>query len=263
MLRLRTQKDFRYVRSLPFCYLCGSALTGDCNKDHSPPENIFLEGDRTPPLILPTHTNCNNRQSQDDERIGQLVRLLHREKANQSLHKWDAFVGQVHGAPTPTGLIQGSDLRLLIWRWVCAFHAALYREHLPLNSVRKQVHPPIPSGRMHGEKVVSDRLPDLYPIIVEEIKKNRIAKQLDSIVCYNGKCVYDCVWVRADRGEWLCMFALRLYNWETLGDPYMGGRRGCAGVYQTERGCPKDASVGTSLILDTKSKSPLDPFEEI
>ena len=74
MVTLTNQKDFRQAQKLPFCYLCGSyfAKNDIKNKDHVPPKSIFNESDREP-LILPTHVECNNKFSENDEKVGQLI----------------------------------------------------------------------------------------------------------------------------------------------------------------------------------------------
>ena len=85
-------------------------------------------------------------------------------------------------------------------------------------------------------------------------------RTMDRITCYRGKCVYECIWVRADAGEWICMFGLRLYNWEDLGDVHNFPKRGCVGIYCSKAGRPAAGTIGTSLEFRTTSEHPLDPF---
>src|ERR1700733_3162360 len=76
MVSLLCQSDFRGVRKLPFCYLCGrDFVAGDSlNRDHVPPECAFAAPDREP-LLLPAHTACNKSYELLDEKIGQLIAL--------------------------------------------------------------------------------------------------------------------------------------------------------------------------------------------
>jgi hypothetical protein len=263
MPRLTRQSHFRSLQNLPFCYLCGQPIDPrTATRDHAPAQAIFAEADRTPPLILPTHAACNNARSDDDNRISQLVRMIHRKGSPQDLSRWKFSVGRVENVKIPMALVQGPDLRPLVWRWVAACHAALYGQHIPTGHGTWQLHLPLPEGtRQKDGKVRTRKTPVMYPTIIEELKRNFLADQFDQILCYNGKCDYRCVWVTADGGEWVCMFGLRLYNWENLGARQMGGgRRGCVGVYQSSHGYPEGASRGTNLILDLPRAFPLDPF---
>ena len=63
-----------------------------------------------------------------------------------------------------------------------------------------------------------------------------------------------------DDGRPFCLFGLRLYNWESLGDIQHFEPRGCIGWY----GCPHpvEATVGSPLEIPIKNLSPLDPFED-
>jgi hypothetical protein len=72
---LDTQKALRPLQRLPFCYWCGRDLAGeaDTNVDHVPPSTIFLKDDRSFPLILPTHVECNGERSVHDQLMGTLV----------------------------------------------------------------------------------------------------------------------------------------------------------------------------------------------
>lgn len=258
---LSNQKDLRRCQGHSFCYLCGKPLGDDKSADHVPPKAIFSSADRTPPLILPAHRTCNSGQSQSDEILGQLIAVLHGQYPDKDKLRLRLSVGQVPGAPVPTGLLHCPDLSNKVWRWISGFHAALYGEYLPVDHAKRQLHLPLPDGNLKEAEVFQNPAHAFRPIITEELKKNRMARQVDAIVCYNRKCEYNCIWVRADGGEWLCMFGLRIYNWEDLGDPNMGPQRGCVGMYQPpiDR-CPAGASQGTKLILELPRTNALDPF---
>ena len=120
-----------------------------------------------------------------------------------------------HGSAAP-------NLHRTICRWLRAFHAALYREYLPDNDgtkdgTRLSFDPPFPIGHVdeNGEIKV-DAIRPHHTFFVEQIKRNRLAGQLDRIICFNGKCVYECVWDKADDGQPICIFALNVYDWSAL-----------------------------------------------
>src|SRR5207244_2023671 len=84
----------RAVQNLPFCYLCGKAfVAGDPkNRDHVPPECVFLESDREP-LLLRTHPTCNQSYQLIDERIGQLIALKYGKLPSKPEHDRLKFAG--------------------------------------------------------------------------------------------------------------------------------------------------------------------------
>jgi hypothetical protein len=65
MIAIETQRQFRDVANLPFCYWCGLNFQTDdaasVDRDHVPPKNAFDIAERTPALILKAHVACNNR----------------------------------------------------------------------------------------------------------------------------------------------------------------------------------------------------------
>ena len=79
MVTLLSQKHFQTISELPFCYWCGQDfLPGDkTDSDHVPPKSIFANSDRTPPLKLKTHIDCNQGHHLTDEKMGQLLALLY------------------------------------------------------------------------------------------------------------------------------------------------------------------------------------------
>jgi hypothetical protein len=261
MPAIEDQRAIRDCRRLSFCYLCGKSFAPNskATRDHVPPKAVFATEDRrVNPLILPVHDRCNKEQSVGDEVIGQLVSVLHCASGWPRTDKLK--IGQVsRGEATPITFLTGPDLRPLIWRMVKGFHAALYGQPL-LVAGKANVHMPFPEGkRLSGNRVsFNDVLPQ-QRVIAEEIKKNRLANRLDRVVCFNGKCVYECVWVSGDRGEPICMFALRLYDWEKLADTRMFPPRGCVGIYSPTSGKPASATRGTALFLPTGGDV-LDPF---
>jgi len=260
---LTTHKELQEVQNLPFCYLCGQGLglSEDTNRDHVPPSGLFALADRDPPLILPTHCQCNQKRSREDQVIGQLVGVLHGRKVNPPHNKLRVSVGQFKEG-SPTAAVRDLDIKEIIRRWVRGFHAALYRESLPPDAVFA-TYPPLPEGRHVGDQITFVPVPEVFVKFVEELKRNRAVRTLDRIVSRNGKCRYECVWSQADDGRWICVYCLDLYNWIELGDVHNFTARGCVGIYRPPLGdVPRNASTTTRLVFDCKSGHPYDPFAE-
>lgn len=258
---LTTERTLKAVSRLTFCYLCGKTLTSsdERDRDHVPPSGVFALADRNKPLILPTHRLCNGNRSQEDQTIGQLVGVLHGRRVNRKHNKLQIAVSQFKDGSRGAAL-SGFDVKEPIRRWVRGFHAALYGEYLcPTYSFA--TYPSLPEATSKGNKVVFVPIPEAFPKFVEEIKRNRAVRNLDRIVSRNNTCRYECVWARADNGEWICIFCLDLYNWTDLGDTRHFAPRGCVGCYRREHGgVPSHASTATQLVFEISNNSPLDPF---
>lgn len=93
-----------------------------------------------------------------------------------------------------------------------------------------------------------------------QIKRNRVAGKLDRIVCSNGKCIYECVWYKADGGQPICIFALNVYDWSALANTDDFPKRGCVGMYLPAKGRPAGATTATSLSISILNAEVLDPF---
>lgn len=258
MVVLADRKRFRDIQSLPFCYLCGKALAQPTNRDHVPPSSIFLTEDRDYPLILPTHVACNSGRADEDRLVGGLVGVLHGKAPDPRHHKLNPRIGTFEDG-TKGIAVGGFNFRSIIRRWVRGFHAALYEEFIADEDGRFLTTHPMPEG--DPETGHFDQVQQVIPAFVETLKKNRLTGSLDRIVCRNGTCVYECVWVQADDGRWLCVYALDLYGWIELGDIEHFEPRGCVGAYlRLKPGHPQNASVGTKLVFDVPNTRPLDPF---
>lgn len=255
---LITQKDLRQVHDPGFCYLCGAPWKeGDeTNRDHVPPRRLFAEADRTPPLTLRTHTPCNNGHSSYDERVTQLISLLWKVSPGpedvgslrMSMHALDGMV--------PFGAVEWLGLHFIIARWLKGFHAALYGEFL--RQVNGAIHEPFPGGDTLGQ---DSNLHVSHRVFVREIKKNRAAGRLDSIVAYNGQLKYECAWSHLDDGRPMCLWALDLYAWHRLGDTNNFPARSCVGWYEALDAIPAEAALATRLELPFRNTEPLNAFE--
>lgn len=261
-INLNNQKSMRPLGKLPFCYLCGGDFdeSDTPTKDHVPPSSLFKQEDRDFPLILPTHHRCNNEWSKDDQLIKDLVGILHRSDFDTKKTKL-----QFQGGHFPDGssgvTVSGLDLRSIIRRCVKGFHAALYGEPLRATEDEFLTIPPVPEASKTPEGVKGTSVQPVVPKLVETIKCNRLTKTLDRIVCRNDKCLYECVWCKADDGRWVCIYAFDLYSWKELGDDSHFDARGCVGLYLHNAGqVPPSATRETDLHFQIQNIDMLDPF---
>ena len=261
MPMMDTQDALRKCAKLSFCYLCGKEFTPSekPNRDHVPPRSIFATNDRCDPLILPTHEDCNGDESVGDEIVGQLVAVLHGKHPKKHRGRLKFGLTTLPGSKQDATFIYGHDLRPCIWRYVKGFHAALYKEHLEVNG-KANVHLPFPEGHRQGNTVKYLPILDQQYTIADELRKSRIAKTIDRISCYQEKCIYECIWVKMNTGEWHCLFCLRLYNWENLGDIHNFPKQGCVGAYCSTKGRPASGTTGTLIDFPCPTEHPLDPF---
>jgi hypothetical protein len=264
MFELSTQIDLRSVQKLPFCYLCGDTFTQEAEKtrDHVPPKSIFAAADRDRPLILPTHLHCNGAQSGYDEIVGQLIAAIHGKYPEPARMRLDVEVAEDANTGAQSAWLTGTNLHRTTCRWLRAFHAALYREYLPDNDGTKfSFDPPFPVGHVDEDNEIRvDTMSPHHALFVEQMKRNRTAGRLDRIVCFNGKCVYECVWDRADGGQPICIFALNVYDWSALANTEDFPKRGCVGVYLPAKGRPAGATTATTLAIPISNIEKLDPF---
>src|SRR5262249_36026433 len=177
------------------------------DRDHVPARKVFHIRDRTPCLWLPTHKKCNEGHSAVDQKIGQLVGLRRLEvpplRDRQLIFK----------LITPGfGAILNLDIEAVVWRWVCAFHAALYREPLPVVEMKHTLVTPFPRAKSMTPVPRADPILPQHRAFVHTIKAQRALRNLDRIISNNGKLIYECVWTQFDRRDtWFCIFALDLY----------------------------------------------------
>ena len=193
-ITISAEKELKNIkRNLQFCYLCGQVLTSrpHRNKDHIPPSGLFAPADRSKPLILPTHCLCNGSRSKEDQTIGQLVGVLHGRRVNPNHNKLQIRVGRFNDGSRGAAL-EGFDLKEAIRRLVRGFHAALYGEYLSPNG-SFATYTPLPEAIRQEEALVFAPVPTVLPKFVEELKRNRVVRNLDRLILWNGKCRYECV----------------------------------------------------------------------
>lgn len=260
MVSLSTPKDFRRLRDTSFCYLCGSSLRPDdqLSRDHVPPRAAFAALDRIRPLILPVHSRCNNSRAEEDELIARVISPLFGQSHPKHGRRLELEIYYATDTLRKAVALRGVPLKQIIWRWVRACHAALYQEFLP-DDCGGKIHAPFPKvqpGAGHRAYACDDN-EDRYAL-TRALRQNRVAGRVDTIDAWNGRFQYICSWMRFDDGCPFCLFALRLYGWEKLGDPHLPPRRGCLGWYFCKT--PLNASEGTTIEIPVSSVHPLDPF---
>ncbi len=268
MIVLETQRHFRSVANLSFCYWCGNNFVprDEKNSDHVPPKNAFAREDRTPSLILKTHVTCNSTHKTIDELMGQLVALQRNyvtpNPANRHL-KMERYPDQEFGAVTNVNVVEA------VWRYIRGFHAALYREPLLLGD--HTITTPFTRGRIvNGKLVLEGPKQEQHFKIVQAIKNQRAAGNVDRIISNNRKLKYECVWVYADDRTAVesgqrphsprraCFFALDIYDWKRLGNVGVVPARGCAGMYYYQ--APSGASLYSESAPIVDNQNPWDPF---
>ena len=256
MPSILTQQDLRAARRRDFCYICGEALPTDQkpSTDHVPPTSLFAPEDRDPPLILPTHHDCNQERSAQDEPIGQLVSLLHGRIPRAEVVKLPLFAIDRGPGRTPRGGLHDFPFISIVFRWVRGFHAALYGQFLPDRGGFIWA-PFVGSNELHGPPTDDNPGRRLF---TQKFKAQAKINRLDRIVCRNGKVEYGCFWLDDDDGRPSCIFGLRIYEWERLSDPERPPRRGCLGWYRADT--PEGAALGTEVEVPVANLEPLDPF---
>jgi hypothetical protein len=258
MPSITTQNELRTARSQGFCYLCrkpfapGEAKT----RDHVLPVSLFAKGDVDPPLLLPAHDWCNTDKSTDDEVIGQLVSVLHGRYPRPERMRLAGNIFERGADTDPMVGLRDVPWSRVIYRFVRGFHAALYGE--TLSDGGGFIYAPFPAtNSVKGKLVCEDDDPGRFEM-TRQFKQHRNIGHVDQVVCCSGKCVYQCVWPVMDDGRTFCMFALRIYNWEDLGDQTMGPRRGCLGWYFATP--PQNSTRATEIKDPAPNAESLDPF---
>ena len=268
MKTITTQQQARPVQSLGFCFFCGGvfATERECINapDHLPPKAVFHPDDRNWRLKVACHWCCNQERSITDTKSGQLIGATRGQYPKTKDIALNVEPWRIADDEIPVGILSEFNFQAEIWRWVRGFHAALYGEYLPADGGHR-TYPPIPSGEMtaEGPQFNEDHL-HVQAGVVQQIKMNAAVGRLDEIKCNNGKLHYMCLWAPPfDRGQWECWFALKIYDWQTAGDPRFP-QRACIGRYAiSDVQPPTDASVGVTIEIPVASKSPLDPFTPV
>ncbi len=269
MPTLTTQQDLRKAQKLPFCYLCGVAFQpGEKpTRDHLPPSSLFAKEDRNCPLILPAHETCNAREHISDELLGELVGTLRGAAVGHRQRRLDGEVLEMSGRTVT--FCQGFNVHQFLRRCIRGFHAALYGQWLPENTGHA-AHPSIHCVELDGETgrpsndfnamLMRDAGLTQQALLTSIFKKNRFVNNTDQVVTRNGKCIYECVWSHLDDGTPICIFGLKIYEWQRCGEVLGYPNRGCVGMYEPKAGRPPNATRETRLDFPFPNKEPLDPF---
>lgn len=269
MPSLLTQKDFRAVQNLPFCYLCGKYYVpaDKPNRDHLPAQCIFLPPDREP-LWLPTHVDCNSGESLTDEKIGQLVALRY-GKVPTDVE--DRRLNVQWFPKEQLAALTNLDVDGAVWRWVRGCHAALYGE--PFVGDFSTGYPgalvtPFPRAPKNSERADIEPVKPQHLTFVKTIKLNRALRNLDRVCSNKGKFVYECVWHQAEmtgRGfAYLQLISTTGRTWAALGINRPGVALGSicfrTGMYPTSQrgGARPQSSFRTSTHSTPSGREPVD-----
>jgi hypothetical protein len=261
MKSITNQSHFRAVQRLSFCYLCGLDFKAEDsrNRDHVPPQGIFLSEHREP-MWLPTHTLCNNGQTETDEKIGQLVALRYGKVPKDEKNRRLEFL---HIPAANQAAVVNLEVDAAVWRWVRGCHSALYG--VPLVGkftvdIGCALVTPFPRAPKDTGEI--EPIKQQHYKFVDTIKVNRAKDNMDRVVTNKGKFVYECVWAQADgNGPWMCIFAIDIYDWKDLGATKLHPARGCAGFYICPDGrLPAGATVAVTSDIIIPNVDPLDPF---
>jgi len=261
MVSILTHRDRQALQHLSFCYMCGKEFRDGeerPNRDHVPPKTCFNPRDRFP-LILPSHEGCNSARSVSDKQIGQLIGM----KLGKVPSRRDRSLDIKHYGPRISAVVN-LDIPGEVWRWIQAFHAALYQAPYrrdPLNA-RGALITPFPHAQFQpGHLPILNPIKPQHLFFVDVIKANRARKNLDVICCNNEKLIYECVWHQTLDKNWICIFAIDIYGWKDLGNSLVEPSRGCAGCYVLPSGeAPQNATRAVRSSIVIPNIDPLDPF---
>jgi hypothetical protein len=207
------------------------------------------------------HQECNTNQTADDEKIGQLLSVRHGPPPTKERLRFTIGSVKTADGDDIAAVTVGVDWKRIIRRWICACHAALYSEYLPLD-VKMKLHLPWPEAVAGPDEHLTFRpIPDDHRKLVQAIKVNRPLGRTDKILGWNQKFIFECLWDRADNGPWLCIFTIDLYRWKELAcDIPTVPLRGCVGCYWSDARPPDGASIGTSIQLPWLRSEDTDAF---
>jgi len=260
VIKISTQVEFRRRRDPGFCYLCGKAWKkGDLiSADHVVPKKAIQPADRTEAFILRVHDQCHSPKKTWDERIVEVLKVLHgTHRPEKRATKLNFVVFKERNTGEQLGAVQDFDFNRIILGWLIGFHAALYREPL---SHKAQWGYTLPWPTFTNPSTV-DPIPPQHVPIVRAILANRKTRNLDSVFAWNKKLRYECVWTNM-QGRDTCLFALDLYSWSRLSSKTGQPARSCVGFYHPTGGLPPGGSWSTRLAFPFKVQNPLDAFED-
>lgn len=146
------------------CYLCGQPRTkADSNKDHVPPKRLFQQQDRANgPLIIRTHSTCNNGWSDSDEELIEFIAAIEDHISLRSPLGSDHKKIRVDTVARPTDNgnrpvlfeVDAPNVLNSLSRWLQAFHLALYGVPISTGAGAEfaaKIYPPFAYGRTPAE----------------------------------------------------------------------------------------------------------------
>jgi len=265
MHEIVTQHQAKKVAKLGFCYICEKPFTDmhPSTDDHVPAKKIFRLCDRSWPLILPAHKECNSEYSMTDEQAKGLIALLQPESTKKPPLKTKIIGIAKRGEKPSAILLQGLNLGTVIARVLRGCHAALYGDFLPEETPNRTLMP-LPEFDPETHDVAESTFLPQHEILCKLLKDNRKIGNVDRIHAYNGEFRFEVVWATFDDNRRnFAAFGIDIYNWHRLGDRVLGRPQGCVGTYRIEGDViPEGASTATRMELPFKYDELLNPFEE-
>jgi hypothetical protein len=180
-------RSLQAVQKLPFCYICGKAFTAEDqrNRDHVPSRSCISRKERTHnPIILPVHVLRNDRFKKDDERVGQFLSILHgklaqAEKRRLQYRRFSNPALDRQGRQIEA--VSDMDMYGVVYRWVRAFHAALYQQPIP-TKVNYAIELPFDVvSPIDDSYIADDGRPRQRALCEETIARNRLTRTIDRL----------------------------------------------------------------------------------
>jgi hypothetical protein len=256
-----SRRDLQAVQKLPFCYVCGKRFTANDqrNRDHVPSRSCISLKDRPQsPVILPVHVGCNNLFKIADERVGQFLSLLHGKlaKAEKRRLQYRRFSNPaLHSQSRQIEAVSNVNMYGTVWRWVRAFHAALYQQPIP-QEAKYAIELPFQVVSPIGDSyIIDDGRPRQRSLCEETINRNRMTRTTDRLVGWNGQLQYECVWVLTPMNAY-CVFWLDFYEWRRLANLSGHNQKDCVGFYHSYLSeVPTLATIESQVIAKPGSRS--------
>jgi len=132
--------------------------------------------------------------------MAELFRLIWKPEEEANLEalflEWDA---DKNGRATAS-FWKNDNIKAMVFRWIRGFHYSLYGEYLPLSTdqatlMRFLEIKPDGSSSSHYQ----------FRTFAEAIRRQRMTNQLDRIIAYNGRLLYECAWFIKKRSTDLCL----------------------------------------------------------
>ena len=183
--------DFNLNLNREICYLCGTSFSGEINRDHVPPQQLYADSIRknhNPNLLtLPVHKNCNSSYQFDEDYFAVTLmplglgsysgnafysEKLSKFKQNKKVGLIRKILGEFE--PRPSGLYLQNDkvlkrfdgvrLGRISWKIVRGLYFYHFKEFLP-EGIKKNIRIVSPGEKPPPEfsDIINDPVRGQYP----------------------------------------------------------------------------------------------------